>query len=86
MSCTNELYSSPAIARTATAAPPRSLANGLRRFALTCLDVWRWRQDCQDLLRLDDRLLADVGITREDAERQASEWFARWLRQRNDGA
>jgi uncharacterized protein YjiS (DUF1127 family) len=53
-----------------------------RRAAITTADLarWlaallrmeeRWRQR-QDLLKLDDHLLRDIGITREQARREAS--------------
>jgi len=64
----------------------RARANRLSALAPTFIELLRWRRGCLDLPRLDDRLLADLGVTREAAERQAAEWFARCLRRRNEGA
>jgi uncharacterized protein YjiS (DUF1127 family) len=41
----------------------------------TCGRLWQRRRERQALLELDDRLLADVGVSREQAERQARKWF-----------
>jgi uncharacterized protein YjiS (DUF1127 family) len=41
----------------------------------TCGRLWQRRRERQALLELDDRLLNDVGVSREQAERQARKWF-----------
>ena len=64
----------------------RARANWPYALALTFIELLRWRRGCLDLPKLHDRLLADVGVTREEAERQAADWFARWLQRRNEGA
>jgi uncharacterized protein YjiS (DUF1127 family) len=33
------------------------------------------RRERKALLELDDRLLVDIGVTREEAERQSRKWF-----------
>jgi uncharacterized protein YjiS (DUF1127 family) len=45
------------------------LATGLSR-------MWRKRRERRRLLQLDDRMLADIGLTREQAEQEAgkSSW------------
>jgi uncharacterized protein YjiS (DUF1127 family) len=58
----------------------------LRALILTLIDVWEWRHECQAMLDLNERQLEDIGATRDQAERQAAEWLARWLRTRNEGA
>ena len=37
--------------------------------------LWQRRRQRQALLELDDRLLKDIGLTREQAQRQAARWF-----------
>ena len=41
----------------------------------TCGRPWQRRRERQALLELDDRLLDDVGVSREQAEHQAAKWF-----------
>jgi uncharacterized protein YjiS (DUF1127 family) len=41
----------------------------------TCSRMTQRRRERQALLELDERLLDDVGVTREQAERQARKWF-----------
>ncbi len=43
--------------------------------ARACNDMLQRRRERHALLELDDRLLDDVGMTREDAERQARKWL-----------
>lgn len=42
--------------------------------ALVALQL-RWRQR-EELLELDDRILRDIGLTREQIERQARRWLS----------
>jgi uncharacterized protein YjiS (DUF1127 family) len=37
--------------------------------------MWRKRRERQRLLELDEHLLNDIGITREQAEQQAAKWM-----------
>ena len=37
--------------------------------------MWQKRRQRQRLLELNDHLLDDIGITREQAEREAGKWF-----------
>lgn len=57
--------------RSGTGAPVRGL-NRLLAHVLTALDVARQRRA---LLRLDDRMLKDIGISRYDAVREAERNF-----------
>jgi uncharacterized protein YjiS (DUF1127 family) len=41
----------------------------------TCSCMAQRRHERQAILELDDRLLNDVGVTRDEAERQARKWF-----------
>jgi uncharacterized protein YjiS (DUF1127 family) len=41
----------------------------------TCTRIAQRRRERQSLLELDDRLLDDVGVTRDKAERQSRKWF-----------
>jgi uncharacterized protein YjiS (DUF1127 family) len=41
----------------------------------TCSRMTQRRHERQALLELDDWLLDDVGVTREQAERQTRKWF-----------
>ncbi len=60
---------------TATDTPAR---HGLVSRLVRLLILWdsRWRQR-QDLVELDDHMLADIGISREEARREASNPFWR---------
>ena len=51
--------------------PPASPARLLRRFVF-CVARWRQRRDLADL---DEHLLRDIGVTREQATREASRPF-----------
>jgi uncharacterized protein YjiS (DUF1127 family) len=37
--------------------------------------MWERRRQHDALLQLDDRLLADIGLSREQARREAGKWF-----------
>lgn len=54
---------------------------GRRSFVGRCLAILRmWRQRAEErraLAALDDRLLADIGVTRGDAERECAQPFWR---------
>ena len=53
----------------------RSLSSILR-LTFNRLRLWRTRaRQRRALARLDDRLLDDIGLTREDARRETSKWF-----------
>lgn len=41
----------------------------------SCSHMAQRRRGRQALLELDDRLLKDIGVTREQAERQSRKWF-----------
>ena len=58
--------------------PLRTSLDGLAAFCRRCchaLELWRQRRDLCDL---DDHLLADIGVTREEALREAKKLF--WTR------
>ena len=72
MSCAEKTYGSCTIARPAPSIEMdwrwpnwfHDLAPSLRR-------MWRKRRERQHLLELDDRMLADIGLTRAQAEHEA---------------
>ena len=79
MACANHVHALPL--------PTHSPRTGwLRAIFLTLIDVWEWRHECQAMRNLDARQLDDIGVTRDEVERQAGEWLARWLARRNEGA
>ena len=45
-----------------------------RHLAPAVARLWEKRQARQQLLELDERLLRDIGITREQAELEAAKW------------
>jgi len=49
----------------------RDLAPGIAR-------MWRTHRERQRLLELNEYLLKDIGITREQAEREAARWMWDW--------
>ena len=49
--------------------------NWFRTLAPVLSRMWQKRRQRQSLLELDDHLLEDIGITREQAEREAGKWF-----------
>ncbi len=51
--------------------------NALRRLRIALPQLLRRRQGRQELAELDDRLLRDVGISREQALREAAKPFWR---------
>jgi uncharacterized protein YjiS (DUF1127 family) len=91
MSCAYKTDSSPIVVQTSSPPWPvwpsvtRALATLLdivrdviemqRAAERTCGRLWQRRRERQALLELDDRLLADVGVSRQQAERQARKWF-----------
>ena len=77
MSCINNLHSNASIAAQSPRydRPEWSWAKWLHEFASAFGRMWQRRRERQALLELDDRLLEDVGVTREQALRQASKWF-----------
>jgi len=46
-----------------------------RDLAPTIARMWRKRRERQLLLELDEHLLNDIGITREQAQQQAAKWM-----------
>jgi uncharacterized protein YjiS (DUF1127 family) len=58
---------------------PRHTRSGIPRLLGGMADtLWLWDQknhQRQALRDLDDRQLADIGVTREAAEREAAKWF-----------
>jgi uncharacterized protein YjiS (DUF1127 family) len=46
-----------------------------RDLAPTVARMWRKRSERQRLLDLDQHLLNDIGITRDQAEKEAAKWF-----------
>lgn len=52
-----------------------ALRGAIRR-VLTTLRTWHWRtRTRRQLLALDDRMLADIGVSRVDAAREAAKSF-----------
>ena len=50
--------------------------HGAIRKALVTLRTWRWRaRSRRQLLTLGDRMLADIGVSRVDASREAAKPF-----------
>jgi uncharacterized protein YjiS (DUF1127 family) len=45
-----------------------------RQLAPSVTRVWKKSRERQRLMELDDRLLKDIGITREQAELEAAKW------------
>jgi uncharacterized protein YjiS (DUF1127 family) len=75
MSCGSTTYSRSALPRVQVAQP--ATVHVPSPFGWIPPLQWmhdRWRQR-QALLKLDDRLLRDIGITREQAEREACKPF-----------
>jgi uncharacterized protein YjiS (DUF1127 family) len=46
-----------------------------RRFLIAARKAYRLQRQRRELLDLDDRLLADIGVTRCDAQHEGSKWF-----------
>ena len=75
MSCVEKTCSGDTIVR-----PLPSIAidwpwpNRFHDLALSLSRMWQKRRERQRLLELNDRLLADIGITREQAEQEAGKW------------
>jgi uncharacterized protein YjiS (DUF1127 family) len=40
--------------------------------------MWRENRERQRLLDLDEHLLRDIGLTREQAEKEAARWLWDW--------
>ncbi len=76
MSCANKACTSLVIAR-----PPASSEmdwpwpNWFHELFPAMSRLWQKRRGRQALLELDDRLLGDIGVTREQAKQQANKWF-----------
>ena len=76
MSCANKACTSLAIAR-----PPASKdldwpwPNWFHDLFPAMSRMWQKRRERHALLELDDRLLDDIGVTRDMAERQGYKWF-----------
>ena len=72
MSCAEKTYGSGTFVR-----PSPSIArdwpwpNWFHDLAPSLNRMWQKRHERQRLLELDDRLLADIGLTREQAEQEA---------------
>jgi uncharacterized protein YjiS (DUF1127 family) len=77
MSCINNLHSNVSFAAQTPIYDQLewSWAKLLHEFASASGRIWQRRRERQALLELDDRLLEDVGVTREQAIRQANKWF-----------
>ena len=75
MSCSNKTSSAPAslhvLAPSATEWP---WPNWFRDLAPAIARLWERRRERQLLLELDDHLLNDIGITRQQAESEAAKW------------
>lgn len=79
MSCSTKGHS-PALAFHAPA--PREndwpWPDWFRDLAPTIARMWRTRRERQRLLDLDEHMLKDIGITREQAEKEAARWMWDW--------
>jgi uncharacterized protein YjiS (DUF1127 family) len=76
MSCANQLRSPVIVNRTAISIGlDWSWLNWLREIFQTFGRMSRRRRERQALLELEDRHLADVGLSREQGLRQANKWF-----------
>ena len=76
MSCGGSTFSCSTETRMAIAHPASVVPSPFGWMRLIGRMYARWQQR-QDLLDLDDRLLRDMGITRHQAEREASKPFWR---------
>ena len=63
--------------RYAAASPAWTFRNLFGKAARFIVALNARSRDRMDLLKLDDRMLADVGLTREQADRLASQLFWR---------
>ena len=60
-----------ATSRTSSDAPPAGRRwSGLHRLLAALAAMWRNRQDRRQLAMLSDSMLADIGLTRADVERE----------------
>jgi uncharacterized protein YjiS (DUF1127 family) len=87
MSCAYKASSSPTILQQSSPVWPaqpafmkaiNAIADILQEaieLSRTCSHMAQRRRERQALLDLDDWLLDDIGVTREQAERQARKWF-----------
>ena len=72
MSCAEKTYSSGTIVRPLPSIKMEwPWLNWIHDRALSLSRMWQKRRERQRLLELDDRLLADIGLTREQAEQEA---------------
>lgn len=67
----------PSRCETGTASSRFDAGSVLRRFRATFRTWLKRHRDRQALSRLDDRLLRDIGLTRDEAERQWAKPFWR---------
>jgi uncharacterized protein YjiS (DUF1127 family) len=76
MSCANRV-TLPAV----NVRPPSSVEmdwpwpDWFRDIAPALARIWQKRRERQALLELDERMLRDIGVSREQAQRQAAKWF-----------
>ena len=72
MSCVDKSLSPP---RQITVLSITSMTGRLWMVALACHRALKRRQERHALRELDDQRLADLGISREAANREADKWF-----------
>jgi uncharacterized protein YjiS (DUF1127 family) len=76
MSCSTKGRSSPLALPTPTSRDTDwPWPDWFRDLAPTIARMWQKRRERQRLLTLDQRLLSDIGITRDAAEKEAAKWM-----------
>jgi uncharacterized protein YjiS (DUF1127 family) len=79
MSCSNK-GDTPAL--TLHAPAPREIdwpwPSWFRDLTPSFTRMWQKRRQRQRLLELDQHLLSDIGITRDQAEKEAAKWMWDW--------
>jgi uncharacterized protein YjiS (DUF1127 family) len=78
MACGNHDFVDNRVRCLEEASPARLGRGSFFRRCLVTLQLWRERaRQRHALSKLDDRLLADIGLTRADAERECAQPFGR---------
>jgi len=76
MSCSNKTSSTQASLHVLV---PRATEwpwpDWFRDLAPAIAHMWRKRRERQQLLDLDEHLLKDIGITRQQAEKESAKWM-----------